>query len=1054
MYARKFFMKIPALALTGFFLLIGLAELYASTPDKSSVSAGHRTVQKITGTVVDDEGAPIEGVKLEMSDNGSPVVVMTGLGGVFAVNVSSDVTSMRFSAHGYADRKEVFVNNLPQEPLIVNMTRSTNYPVSADEEVFILHGSQKKDLVTGAYSQINGSRVENYGVTNNTLRLMGLLPGLLVQQNNGEPGDEGGSMWMRGKRTTRGKSPIILVDGYERPMNSLEPCEIEAVTILKDAAATARYGLRGSNGIVLITTKRGEPGKVKITANIRGGMKMPTVVPEYLDSYDYATLYNEAQRNDGRTALKYTDTHFRKYMDARNGILEDPNDFYLYPNVNWYKDFTQDAWQQRYSVNLSGGNEYARYFVAGGYLQNSGMYKTDKKANTYDTNSYQDLLTLRSNVDINVTKRFSLSLDISGKQDQRRFAGTDSESSLNIFRALTKTPPNAFPVMHKGFDPATGFQMLGGTKDYTENIYGRLNRMGYTLWMSRQMTATLKSMSHLDFITEGLYFRAEVAFDSEYSLYTRRDKSYSTWGINQLADGSAQYPEGHANYYYKTGNDTQMGTGGAYGTVYRRMNYRFGFHYGRNFGDHRIFTEALFNERTLDDEDNTNLARVYRGGDGMISYQYKDKYLLDFSLGIMGSEQFTRKNRFGFFPAVSAGWIVTQESFLKDSPVFSFIKLRGSVGQTGWDDTGGYFLWFQQFGSSGSTQFGLTAMDAAGWNESAFAMDNVTWEKCLKINVGLDLRLFNDRVALTADVFKENNRDIMRAPESLPYLMGIRFPDFPIGKVENKGLDGSLSYRDKIGNVRFSLSATIGTAVNKITEMGEAPRPFPYQNRTGRQIDAVFGLVDLGLFQSEADVTNSPKQTFAAVVRPGEIKYKDMNDDGVIDAYDETYLGNNADPTLQGGVHLGLEWKGFDLSVLTTMQNGGFLRLEGEVMYEFHDMGRVSKHHLDRFIPEDPTTFTTATYPRLTLENKQNNQRQSTYWRTNARLIRLKNFEVGYSFPTGWSKNTLNRLRLYVNAYNWLTWQQTNLTDVESRVTHGVYYPIQKIVNVGLNVTF
>ncbi len=1060
MYFKKLsktnIMKIPRIILFGLFLLF-----YPSlNPDvqcqnSKPVTSNPSGIQ-ISGKVVNNDGDPIEGAIVK--EKGPETEVKTDENGLFSINLSDEKATLIFSAAGYFGY-ETIINAEKQTSLEIRLAKDINRFGTRDQ-AYNLFASQKKDLTTMSYSQLYGDKVENMGVVNNQNRLAGQLAGLFVMQTNGEPGDEAASMLIRGRRTFRSNNPIVLVDGYERSMNLLDPNEIESVTVLKDAAATARYGLRGSNGIIQVTTRRGNEGKVKVTANIRGGFKQPTTEPDLLDSYDYATLYNEAQLNDNPGATpRFTETHLQKYMNARNGTIENPNDPYLYPNINWYDQSTKDkTWQQRYSVSLSGGNQYAKFFVSGGYLENSGIYNTDENANSYGTNAEQDLMTIRSNVDINVNKRFNISLDLNGRQEQRRWPGLNG-SSTDIFRALINTPPNAFPVFQKDIDSATGLQMLGGTKDYTKNPYGMLNRSGYTLSVIRFMAATLKMNYELDFITKGLSIRGEVAFDSDYQMYTTRNKGFSVYGVDVDANGQPKYEEGAKNYYIKTGTDGQMDPNkGTYGDTNRKLNFRAGLSYSRSFGngDHQIFAEALFNQREIS-QDIGDLPRVYRGGDGTISYQYKSKYLFDFNLGVMGSEQFLKDDRFGIFPAVSLGWVLTEESFLKNNKTLSFLKIRGSAGETGWDDIGGYFLWYQKYitGTSGAYFGPAGTPQTTGIQESAFALNNVTWEKNKQYNLGIDARFLNDRISLSADVFKETNRDIMRQPE-LPYLMGIRFPDFPIGKVENKGYEISLSYNDRIGNVKYGIAGVLTQAKNKILEMGEAQKMYDYQTVTGRPLENRWGYIALGLFQSEEEIANSPVQTFTATVKPGDIKYKDMNNDNVIDSYDQVYQGAGPEPNLQGGVQVSLEWKGFDFNALVTGQTGGYLQVTGESMWAFYGSptGSVNKHHLDRFIPSDASTWETATYPRLSLSNNSGNQQTSTYWQINARQARLKNIELGYSIPVKWSKGVLNKLRFYVNAYDWLTWQDTDLVDVEARNGSYVQYPIQKMINFGVNVTF
>lgn len=1017
-------------------------EVFSAEHTNNSVNQTRR----VEGTVTNEEGQPIEGVVVSVKNKSTSV--STDENGQFYLT-APERAFLVFSHRGYIS-EEMSLEGQLNLNVVMKSVASRD---AGRDDVFLLYGSQKKDLMTGSFSQIYGEDIETRAVVNNKNRISGLLPGLLIMQSNGEPGDEGANILMRGKRTMRGKGPIILVDGYERSMDLLDPNEIKAVTVLKDAATCARYGLRGSNGIIQVTTRRGNEGRVRVSGHVRGGLKMPTTEPKLLDSYDYATLYNEARANDGNLPT-YSENHLKKYMNARNGIYENENDKYLFPNNNYYKMFTKDlTWQQRYSVSVDGGNKYAKFFVSAGYTNNSGMYNVDKSANTYNTNADQQAITLRSNVDINVTKRFVMSLDLSGRQEERQWAGARGSSVSDIFRNMYCTPPNAYPIFQPDVDKATGKPMLGGSKDYPKNVYGLLNRSGYSKSLVRNMTATLKLTHKLDFITEGLNVRGEFAFDSWYEMNTNRSKGFKVYGLDVDGEGEAKLNPNGSFKYIETGSDGQMNSGGDYPGSERIMSYRFGFDWARTFGDHSLYAEALFNQREKSQENDRNLPRVYRSYDARISYQYKAKYLADINIGVMGSEQFLKSKRYGFFPALSLGWVASNEAFLKDNDIISFLKLRASGGETGWDDTGGYFLWYQQFGSSSGPNFGPTAEGTTGWNEGAFALDNVTWEKARKYDVGLDVRLFNDRLSFSGDYFYEKNRDIMCAP-ALPYIMGIRFPDFPIGKVKNKGFDLSLGWNDNVGDLNYGLSFIYTRADNEILAMGEETKAYSYQQRTGKPIDSQWGLIALGLFQNQEEIDNSPKQTYTNKVSPGDIKYKDVNGDGVIDNFDEVYLGPNADINMQWGAKMDLNWRGFDFSVLFTGQNGGWNNITGESIWEFQANGTVREHHQGRFNPQDPATWETATYPRLSLSNTQGNQHSSSYWRKSMAQVRLKHIELGYSVPVSWTKGVVNKLRFYVNAYNLCTWQSTDLTDTEAKNGSYIQYPIQKMINFGLNVSF
>ena len=996
-----------------------------------------KQIRAVKGTVVSSGESPIPGVTIQVK-GGSRKAYSASDGG-FSIQAAERDTLV-FSYQSKAVKTEA-VNG---QGFMAVKLEVEYFSRDVNEYINVFHGRQKKDHVTGAFSQISGATVENNPIINNRNRMQGLLPGLFVMQNNGEPGDEGADLWMRGKRTFRNNSPVILVDGFERSMDLLDPNEIATITVMKDAAASAQYGLRGGNGIVQVTTKRGQEGRMNINFNVRSGMKSPTTKPRLLNSYDYATLYNEALANDG-AAPKYSAADLEKYSKAAKGIYENPLDPYLYPNINWYDAYVKPyTWQQRYSFNVTGGNKVAKYFVSAGYTTNSGLYNVDKSVNTYKTNTDSKLITLRSNLDVQVNKRLSLLLDVSGRQEIRNYPGAIGDASLRLFRSLYKTPPNAFPVL-------TPDGLLAGTKDYVSNPYGLLNYQGYSQYYVRSMVATFRATHDLDFVTRGLKINGTVSFDSWYDMNINRNKTFKVYDLRQ-PDGTVQYLPGNKIKYVETGSNTQIASGADYPSTRRIFNTDLSLNYDRQFGNHSLSAVASYAYRKISSEDNTDIPRTYLGTNGKLAYAFNDRYLAEFNFAYQGSEQFLPGNKFGFFPAVSAGWVISRENFLKASTLVNFLKLRGSHGTAGNDDLGGYFLWYQKYASTGGPQFGFTSVTYPGIQESAFALNNTTWEKASKTNIGLDATLLRNKISLTFDYFLEKNTDIMIQP-SLPNIMGIRFPNFPIGVIKNKGFEISLAYSDKIGRLEYSLSGMFTKANNKVLNRGEETQRYAYQTLTGRPLDGIFGLEALGLFQTQAEIAASPAQSFGTV-KPGDIKYRDQNGDNIINSFDEVYLGQNAIPAIQYGGGLGLKFSAFDLNVLFTGQQGGLQNLTGESVWEFHDNGTVRDHHLGRFNPADQSTWENASYPRLSLNNKANNQRSSSYWLRDASMVRLKSAEIGYTLPGKWlSRITTKKARLYLNGYNLLTWSSTDLIDIEARSSHYVVYPIQRIINAGLNFT-
>jgi len=1039
-------------------LLIAFFQFFVISALAQSVS--------IKGTILTQGGNPVEGATVSVKDTGKSI--KTDKSGAFSIKVDPS-ESIIVTKDGYISQ-EVAYNG--QSNLTINL--NTLYSeISETSYVNILNGKQKEQNITAAVSHIQGKTVENNPIISNNLRIAGYLPGLLVLQSNGEPGNEGSRSLLRGRRSLNTNTPVFMVDGYERDISLLDPNEIESVTVLKDAAAAAQYGLRSGNGIVLITTKRGDEGRIKVTFNMRAGVKSTTTKPKFLNSYNYAQLYNEAQWNDyddgTRTASEltafqptYSPAVLEKYRLAAQGTYENDIDRYLYPDNNWYNNYIKDdVWQQRYSVDVRGGNRFAKYFVSVGYTHSDGMFKVDKDANKYNTNADFNMFTIRSNVDIQATSKLLLSLDLSARQEQRTTPGNRDGYASRIFQSLYRTPPNAFPV----FMPDGN---IGGTKDITTNPYGLLNKQGYTQYYIRNMFTTVKAKYDLDFITKGLNLEGSFAFDNWFDQETVRSKTFKVFSLNttQNADGTFA-PVYNANNdftYTETGSDSQMGNSGSYPSTMRTLALGFNLDYSTQIGDNSIYALLGYSQRQLSQENNSNLSRQYRGMNARISYAYKNRYLAEFNAGYEGSEQMPPGKKFGFFPAVSAGWVLSEEDFLQGNKLINYLKVRASYGLTGNDDMGGYFMYLERYVKGGGINMGQSATGLDGWYEDALAQKEVTWEKVKKANIGIDGRFLSDKLTLSFDAFLEKNSDIM-VDRNKSLLMGIRLPLYPAGKVDNKGLEFGISYGDNIGkNFEYVISGMFSTSKNKIVEMNEITPYWDYQKVTGRGIGNVFGYEAVGYFTQEAiDDPNTPSQFDVAgkVVRPGDIMYKDQNGDGVINTEDMVFLGVN-ESNNYASLGLALKYRRFDFNILFTGQFGGTRGLNNELAYEFYSNGGVMEHHLNRYNPQNPEAyenhgmrFYKGDYPRLSIERTANNRVASDFWRVPNDLIRLKSLEVGYTFNNALlQKARIENLRLYVNGYNLHSWSKTDLVDLEAGSGSGVFYPIQRIWNFGINVTF
>ena len=1035
--------------------------------------------QEITlrGTVITSDEQPVPEAEIRIKGQ-EAVAATTTPSGQFTLKVSKrDV--IRISKIGYVDTEvpvSLYIRGNMAEFTVTLFNMIEHF--HSQQEVLLLNGTQKKERVTGAYSQMNFSDVAENPIVNNMHKMTGHLSGLMIFQSNGEPGVEASRALIRGQRSMRSNDPVILVDGFERDMSLLDPDEIETITIMKDAAATAQYGLRGGNGIISVTTKRGQVGKIKVTLSASGGFKQNVTTPKLMNSYNYATLYNEAQYNDydngERTAEqlaafqpKYTAAVLEKYRQAASGNYESEMDKYLYPDINWYDDYVKkNTWQQRYNITANGGTAYAKYFVAVGYLKNDGVFNTDKDANTYKTNADMNMITLRSNLDIQATRKMLVSVNFSARQEQRTYPGSASDFSSRVFQSLYRTTPNAHPVHNPDGS-------LAGTNDYKTNPYGLLNNQGYSLGYIRNLDADITLKHKLDFITQGLNVSGTFAFDTYFQQTTSRNKTFAVYQLEKTANADGTFEpvyaeDGSLTYSTNIGTASSMGTSGSYPGAVRTLAWKINFDYQRDFGKHSVAGIMEYNQRQIHQESNTNLPRQYLNLNTRLSYAYDNRYLFDFTAGYEGSEQFPKGDRFGFFPAVSAGWVLSNENFLSGSRFLSFLKIRASYGLTGLDDlgSGSYFLHLYRFKSNGTTQYGKslpasTSVKYTVWSESALAQKVVTWAKIEKANIGIDAAFLDNKLDLSVDIFQEKSKDIMIEPP-FTYLLGTKIAFAPLGKMENKGLDMSLSYNDHIGSVKYRLFGVYTTYSDKVIENGELTPLYAYQTRKGRPQNQAWGLQTLGYFtQADLDNPNTPSQTELDNVRPGDLRYKDQNGDGIIDSNDQVFLGRQSNNN-QASFQLELGYKGFDFSVQMVGQWGGSMSLNNESAYEFYQNGGVLEHHLNRYNPRDPDSyvdhgmkFYKGDYPRLSLTKTTNNRQSSDFWRVSTDLLRLKTIELGYTFNADQLKKLrLENLRIYVSGYNLASWSATDLVDVEANSGSGIVYPIQRIWSFGAKISF
>lgn len=1007
-------------------LLFATVSIPAFTVLGSNYMPGNQQGNAVTGKITDSEGKPIYGVTVSAKKH--HFAGLSDKNGQFSLSGDLTDAMLIFTKTGY---ETIELPSKSAEPLLAVM------PLVS--KVNVLWGSQKSELVTDAVSYISGEKLQNLPGVNRVNTLTGRLTGLTVQQNNGEPGLESSSLYIRGLRTLGGarQTPYVLVDGYWRnDANYVNPYDIESVTVLKDAASTAMYGLRGSNGVVLITTKRGVDDDLKVSLDAKYGVQAPTRIPKYLDSYNYASLYNEALRNGGGSD---------KYDAAALDAYRTGSDPYNFPNVDWGKEFLKDySTQQDYNLSIRGGNKSLRYYASAGHVGNKGLYNVDKSTNSYNTNADFEVFRLRSNIDVQVSKDIFVAMEIGARQEKRNYPGLRSDNASRIFTVLYQLPPNIFPV----FNPDSS---LAGNAQYTNNPYGLLNNSGYSIYNVRNTDAAFKVKYDMNDLIKGLSARGAVSFDSYFEQTINRNKGFVVYEGSLLNERGVKDPATQQN-------------GNSIGNNQRIFDIQFGFDYDRTFGKHSL-SGTLFGDQTSYTGDGSVMPHYYQGVMGRANYSFNNRYLLQVSFGYQGSEQISDDQRYVLFPAVSAGWILWDDSFgdntSPENSGVNFLKVRGSHGLTGNDSNIGYFQKLSFFEKAGSYLTGDNLTNIGGYREGVLGVPSITSEITEKSDLGLDATFFNNHFNVSADVFFEKTTGIILDMNTIPRMLGTaNIPTGNVGIVENKGYELHVAYNNHIGDLRYGASGNFSFAKNKIIDMQEQDFPYSFNYRTGYPIGSQFGLQSDGFFRDEADIAASPVHTYG-IVRPGDLKYKDLTNDNKIDIDDISYIGQSWMPEMVYGVTIDFAYKGFDFSALIEGIGNVDKKLSGSVYWEFDPdgLGKVMEHHQNRwsYYPDlGIDTRSTATYPRLSLDgdNTNNKNPNSDFWLKDASYVRLKALELGYSLPAGALKFMhLSKLRIFASGYNLFTFDKIEVIDPES-TGNGIAYPLQRIANVGISVQF
>jgi len=1014
---------------------------------------------KITGKVTDESGQPLIGVSVMEKETTGPATngTVTDLDGFYSIAPKKAQGELVFSYIGMNSAVKSF------KAISVINVRLTSSAISMDEVVVVGYGSQPKVSVVGAISTVTTKDLVQSPAANLSNALAGRLTGLTTVQNTGQPGKDDASLYIRGRSTWVNASPLFIVDGVERDnFTQVDANEVESISILKDASATAVYGVRGANGVLIITTKRGQEQKPEVSLSAQYGLQSPTRLPNYLRSYETAKLRNESYLNDGYTAEQLP------FQPAALEAFRTGSDPYHYPDVDWYDEVLRKSTpQSQYNVNVRGGTKTVRYFVSSGYFFQDGLFKTENHDN-YNTNFRYNRFNFRSNLDIDVSKELTLSLSISARMEDTNEAGNSSYSGAekqNAFESLTRTPPYEAPLIQANGKPGIGAM---GT-----NPWLRINGFGYTQNKKDVEESNVNLRYNLDKYVKGLTAKALVSYDSYYSQQWRYSKNTAAYRLDSAP--------GEPDLYTIVGQDTELKFAGGGASSYQKIYLEGSLNYKRSFGKNNVSGLVLGN---LEDKQfgGTYIPYRYMGLVARATYDYDQRYLAEVNMGYNGSENFARGKRFGLFPSISAGWVISNEKFFKESTTFfDFLKLRASYGMVGNDRIGGSrFMYSEEYSTRDNwiapsvPLFGYSGSAVNIVTLSRIANPDLTWEKSNKYNFGVETNFWNRKFSVNLDGFIEYRRDILMDRKSLPVYLGVTPPAGNLGRTQNKGLEFESKFSDKIGNdFKYWIKGNYSFAKNKITYKDEPVNKIEWQKEEGRTIGQFFGYQVLGMFDiTDFETDGSLKSQFARQLvgeapKPGDFHYADINSDGVVDDRDRVAIGSSDIPESTYGFSYGFSYKNFDFSMMWQGAFGVSLNVTGESMYEFCERGKVLDIHrgrwayyTDPFTGELVDTRATATYPRLHSQSSSPNWTTNSFFLYDSKYLKLRNVEIGYTLPNKALKVLgIKQMRLYATGQNLLTLTKVKQVDPEGpgyggNKERGWNYPQLAIINFGLNVTF
>ncbi len=1010
-----------------------------------SVNAQNRLT--VAGTIVDENNEPLIGVSVVIK-NKPGVGVKTNFDGKFNIKVEAGA-HLIFTYVGYQKQEKQFLKSA--EGVTIKMK-----PDDKMLETVTVFGEKKQTKVSiaGAISSVNVKELQAPATSLNNM-IGGRIPGMITMQTSGEPGQNVSQFWVRGIGTFGGGSnPLVLIDGLEGDLNTIDPADVESFSVLKDASATAVYGVRGANGVILITTKRGKEGKLSITARANLTVSELKRMPNYAGANEYARLANEASVLSGETRL---------YNDTELDLIKYGLDPDLYPDVDWQKEILNPiSLQQTYYLNAKGGGSIAKYFVSLGYSKESAAYKQDKNSRYANDVGYEKI-TYRSNIDMNLTKSTKLYFGTDGHVTIKQIPGSKNTNQLwALTRELT---PLIFPTRY-----STGQLPTYGTGERF-SPYTMLNETGYSTETNYRNMMTVALNQDLGMILEGLSAKLQIASDYKTWLVETRFLAPDMYKASgRFSDGTLQLAKTRNKIDVIYGRDLFQ---------WRKYHLEGRLNWDRTFGNHNFGSLLYYHMQDIQDSHwqisnngMSNIPERYQGLSARLTYGYKSTYFVDANFGYTGSANFPSGKQFGFFPSLALGWVASEYNIVKDNlPWLSFLKIRASYGLAGNDRIAGNtrFPYLTLVNNRAGATWGYNGVGIA---KTQIGATNLVWEKAIKQNIGVDGKLFKDKISFTVDVYKDVRDDIYQKRTTIPGWAGlVTAPYGNVGSMYSYGSDGNIAFKQDISkDMSFTIRANYTYAANHVDNFEEPTQLYPYLAKTGYPFEVQRGYIAEGLFKNQEDIETSPLQTFGKY-RPGDIKYKDVNGDGIINPYDKVPLTySNKAPRLIYGFGGQFNYKSFTAGVL--FKGSGAVEYfragngydSGWIPFYAKDLGNVLEivgEQENRWTPAwysgDPSTENPdAMFPRLSYGNNQNNSQLSTFWKEDGSYLRLQEVTFGYTWagyemfkPVG-----ISSVNAQLVMNNLFTIDKVKYFDPEQAQYNGGRYPIPARYSLQLYVNF